>query len=347
MTSNKHEGLFVRSWYQKSFWLYLLFPLAIMYWLLSAVRRLLYRVGILRSYRAPVPVVIVGNITVGGTGKTPLVIALCKALQDAGMSPGVVSRGYGGSAPSYPHRVTINDRPEHCGDEPLLIAEQSNVPVVVDANRESAIRCLLANNTCDVIIADDGLQHYALQRDLEIAVVDGSRNFGNRWLLPVGPLRESVSRLKRVDFIVGNGPGLALPQSKKHHLMGLRPTNFTSLIDGKIVAFDKWLLPKRVHAVAGIGNPDRFFHTLKIGGFDPIEHSFPDHHHFTESDLIFSDEFPVVMTAKDAVKARALNKVTDCWYLSIEATVDNDFFPVIKQQIKTCARSHLNATGES
>jgi tetraacyldisaccharide 4'-kinase len=347
MTSNRRENLFVRSWYQKSLWLYLLFPLAIVYWLLSAVRRLLYSVGILSSYRSPVPVVIVGNITVGGTGKTPLVIALCRTLQNAGMNPGVISRGYGGKAPSYPHIVTVNGNSQYCGDEPLLIAEQSQVPVVVDANRESAIRCLLANNTCDVIIADDGLQHYALQRDVEVVVVDGSRNFGNRWLLPVGPLREPVSRLNRVDYVVSNGPGLDISSAKKQHTMSLQPTVLMSLADGKAVAFDQWSSPKRVHAVAGIGNPDRFFQTLRSGGFDPIEHCFADHHHFTESDLAFDDEFPIIMTAKDAVKVRELNCLTHCWYLSIEATVDNGFFPAVIQQIKTCARNQTRAERES
>ncbi len=343
MTSNRREDLFVRSWYQKSLWLYLLFPLAITYWLLSSVRRLLYHAGILSSYRPPVPIVIVGNIAVGGTGKTPLVIALCRALESAGMKPGVISRGYGGSAPIYPYSVTPNSNPLHSGDEPLLIAEQSQVPVVVDANRENAIRCLLANNACDVIIADDGLQHYALQRDVEIVVVDGRRNFGNRCVLPVGPLREPVSRLNHVDYVVSNGPGLDLVSATNQHLMNLQPTMLTSLADGKTVAVAEWNFPKRVHAVAGIGNPDRFYRTLKSIGFDPIEHSFADHHHFTESDLAFDSELPIIMTAKDAVKVRELDCLDHCWYLSVEAAVDNDFFPRVIQQIKTCAQ-HQSST---
>lgn len=347
MTSSKREHLFVQSWYQKSLWLYLLFPMAIIYWLLSSVRRLLYRAGILSSYRSPVPVVIVGNITVGGTGKTPLVVALCKALQGAGMKPGVISRGYGGNAPSYPHIVTAQGNSQYCGDEPLLIAQQTHVPVVVDANRESAIRCLLANNACDVIIADDGLQHYALQRDVEIVVVDGSRNFGNRWVLPVGPLREPVSRLNQVDYVVSNGPGLDLSSAAQQYVMNLQPTVLTSLADRQTVAFDQWHLPKRVHAVAGIGNPDRFYQTLKSGGFDPIEHSFADHHHFTGSDLAFGDELPIIMTAKDGVKVRELGCLDRFWVLSVEAMVDGDFFPAVIAQIKTCAQYPSNTARDS
>lgn len=335
MASSRHRDFIVQSWYQKSLWLYLLFPLALVYWVLSTTRRLLYGVGLLSSFRSPVPVIVVGNITVGGTGKTPLVIALCQHLQREGITPGVISRGYGGKAPAYPYAVTAQSNALHSGDEPLLIAEQTGVAVVVDANRERAIRYVLANHACDVIIADDGLQHYALQRDIEVVVVDGSRVFGNGCLLPMGPLRESVSRLKQVDYVIGNGRSLDLPCISMQHTMRLQPTVLKSLDDGLAVTFDQWSGAKRVHAVAGIGNPDRFYQTLKECGFDPIVHSYPDHHHYSQGDLAFGDDLPIIMTAKDAVKIRALGSLKHSWYLSVEATVDNDFFPTVIQQIKT------------
>lgn len=336
MGKQKPENLLVHGWYKKSFYLYLLFPITVIYALLSALRRAGYRLGLFRRYKAPVPVVVVGNINVGGTGKTPLVIALVKALQTAGMKPGIISRGYGSKAPVYPYHIQPDDNPEHSGDEPLLLALRTGVPVVIDGNRQRAIEALLAAHQCDVIISDDGLQHYALQRDMEIAVVDSKRLFGNRLLLPAGPLRETVGRLQSVDFIISNGGAIELDFSTPHFVMQLKPVNIVSL-DGQCqLTPEQWCAEqdsKLVHAVAGIGNPGRFYQTLRQLGLTPLPHSFPDHHPFQQQDFDFDDELPVLMTEKDAVKARRVNLQKNCWYLSVTADIDKEFFSSLLAKI--------------
>jgi tetraacyldisaccharide 4'-kinase len=261
---------------------------------LAGARRQLYRCGAMRTQRLPVPVVVVGNIFVGGTGKTPLVCWFCQRLQAMGRRPGIVLRGYRGRASSWPQRVTADSDPVLVGDEAVLLARRTNVPVAAGPRRAEAA-ALLVEAGCDVVISDDGLQHYALDRDVEVAVVDAARGLGNGRCLPAGPLREPPSRLSTVDLVIANGgPSPLTPYSFELEAEPLR-----SLLE------DASLVPPSggpVHAVAGIGNPRRFFEYLRRQGFEPIEHPFPDHHRYQPGDLAFADELPVLITEKDAVK---------------------------------------------
>jgi tetraacyldisaccharide 4'-kinase len=265
----------------------------------------------------PVPVIVVGNLTVGGTGKTPLVLWLVEFLRSHGYRPGIVSRGYGSRA-SAPQAVANASDPMLVGDEPVLLAQRAQCPVWVGTRRADTARALLtARPDCDVIISDDGLQHYALRRDVELVVVDGDRGFGNRMLLPAGPLRESLSRLKSVDAVVING-GKTRPGEFSMRLAG---DVFRNLGDGKATAQAADFLGKRVHAVAGIGNPGRFFAHLRQLGLDVVEHAFPDHHAFQPQELQFADADAILMTEKDAVKCTAFAP-DNCWALAVNAEVD-------------------------
>lgn len=271
----------------------LLAPLGAAMALVATVRRGLYRRGLLRSQRLPVPVIVVGNIFVGGTGKTPLVVWLCARLQALGRRPGIVLRGYGGQAEHWPQRVRPDSDPLLVGDEAVLLARRTGVPVAAGPARPAAAALLLEEG-CDVIVSDDGLQHYALARDLEIAVIDAARGLGNGRCLPAGPLREPIRRLDTVDLVIANGGDSPLtPYSFRLVPEPLRP-----LEPGQGVPPDKG----PVHAIAGIGNPTRFFEQLRALGFSPIEHAFPDHHRYRPEELAFDDDLPILMTEKDAVK---------------------------------------------
>jgi len=304
---------------------FLLLPLSAVYWILQRFHRLLYTAGILRTYRLEVPVIVVGNVTVGGTGKTPLVAWLCTYLETKGYHPGVVSRGYKGKNPE-PVRVNPDADPEIYGDEPVLLANKTGKPVYTSANRVEAAKKLLQENRCNVIISDDGLQHYRMLRDIEIAIIDGQRRFGNGFLLPAGPLRESKKRLLKVEWVLCRG---GQPRA------GEVPYNYFSdglynLKTGERLTPGQLLerLPgHQVHAVAGIGNPDQFFDQLVDAGFDVRRHPFADHHFFDEQDLHFPDGLPIIMTEKDAVKCRKLANRLDCeaWYLAIEAQLPESF----------------------
>ncbi|ARN75839.1 tetraacyldisaccharide 4'-kinase [Oceanicoccus sagamiensis] len=336
MVASSHEHRLVHHWYQQSLGLYLLAPFSLLYFLITAIRRQAYRWGLLSSFKPPVPTIVVGNITVGGAGKTPVVIALVKALQQQGFNPGVISRGYGSKAPSYPYAVTSTSQPEHSGDEPLLIAQQSDAPVVIDGNRKNAVEMLIEQYQCDVVVSDDGLQHYALQRDIEIAVVDVNRGFGSGWLMPVGPLRELLSRLSQVDFIIGNGDqSLGLPAPAPFYSMQLQATALQAVTNDTMMAIEQWPHSKRVHAVAGIGNPQRFFTTLRDLGFEPVEHAFPDHYSYCADDFQFAETLPIIMTEKDAVKVRAIQQPPQhCWSLPVAAAIDSAFYHSINQQLR-------------
>lgn len=317
------ETHLTRRWYGRPGWLWLLWPLEGLYRALTALRRAAYRRGWLASWRAPVPVLVVGNIAVGGTGKTPVVIALCQALREAGWRPGIVSRGYGAQPRAFPHLVEAGDDAAVAGDEPLLLARRSQCPVVIAPDRASAVRELLRGQRCDVVICDDGLQHYALARDIELVVIDGGRGLGNRHCLPVGPLREPPARLAAVDALLingGDGPtGLG-------HRFQLQPTALVQLATGRRLAVAAWPNDqRRVHAVAGIGNPGRFFTTLRQLGFDVAEHPKPDHHRFAAADFSFGDDLPVIMTEKDAVKCTGLDD-SRLWYLAVDAALPD--FPL-------------------
>ncbi|MCR8921893.1 tetraacyldisaccharide 4'-kinase [Dasania sp. GY-MA-18] len=330
-TSAKQHRL-AKAWYSKALWPQLLLPLSLLYGLLISLRAYCYRLGLIKSYRAPVPVIIVGNIAVGGTGKTPVVVALAKYLKAQGYQPGIISRGYGSQAPHYPYAVTENSNALESGDEPLLIARASQCPLVIAADRPAAARYLLAQYHCDIIIADDGLQHYALQRDIEIVVVDGQRQFGNGWLLPAGPLREPLSRLKQVDYQLYNGG--SAPASPHCYAMQLQPQALVNLHTGASLSTEQWPHKHTVHAVAGIGNPQRFFNSLKALGFNTISHSFADHHHYSASDLQFNDELAIIMTEKDAVKVASF-ATESMWYLPVSCEITTKFYQRLAKQLAT------------
>lgn len=316
-----------RAWHQGHSLLWMLWPLMALYALLTALRRGLYRAGLLPSRRFPVPVVVVGNITVGGTGKTPLTLALIERLRQEGFTPGVVSRGYGGHG-DYPLVVDENVYAEQCGDEPLTLFRRSAVPIVVDPKRSRAVACLLEKFPCDVVLCDDGLQHYALARDIEIAVIDGSRGFGNGRLLPMGPLREPVSRLQQVQHVVVNGQGFDWPAAA---VMSLQADAWKSLRQESQAVVP--LPGSHVHAVAGIGNPARFFGQLRAAGYVVTEHAFPDHHVYATRDLDFGDGLPVVMTEKDAVKCES-QAAESWWYVPVHAELPESFHEALLARLR-------------
>lgn len=291
----------------------LLWPLSQLYRHISAGRKQDYQSGKKHSYRAPVPVVVVGNITAGGNGKTPMVVWLVERLQQQGYTPGVVSRGYGAKAPQYPLVVTPETPAIHCGDEPKLIAQRTGAPVAVSPVRSDAVDALLPLGV-DIIITDDGLQHYALQRDIEISVMDGARRYGNQSLIPLGPLREPLSRLDEVDFIINNGGD---PQPGEM-AMTLSPGLAVNLTHA-----DKTLVSqlKALVAFAGIGHPPRFFATLeKLGADLVVTKGFADHQEYQASELeaLASQGTNVIMTEKDAVKCREF-AADNWWYLPVDA----------------------------
>ncbi len=317
-----------RHWYRVTWLHLLLLPASLLFRCLSATRRVLYRCGILASIKLPVPVIIVGNITVGGSGKTPLTLWLAQQLITHGWHPGIISRGFGGSGNS-PQAVFPESHPGIVGDEPVLMAQRGLCPVWVGRDRPAAARSLLqANPQCDVILSDDGLQHYRLQRDVEIAVVDGVRRFGNGFLLPAGPLREAATRLRKVDAIVVNGGTAA----SSEYLMQLHGVQFYNLRDHGRAAAAADFHARPVHAVAGIGHPERFFAHLRLLGLTPLTHPFPDHHRYSAADLDFGDDTPILMTEKDAVKCLAFAS-DKCWVLRVDAQLDSALTQLILKKI--------------
>ncbi len=306
------------SWYaSKPHWrLIFLIPLSLIYRLITVLRRLAYNIGLFKQTTLPVPVIIVGNITVGGTGKTPAVIWLANVLTQAGYTPGIISRGYGGQADHYPQEVTPDSDPAVVGDEPVIISQQTGCVMAVSPKRAEAAQYLIQQHHCDVIISDDGLQHYALGRDIEIVIIDGQRLFGNRHCLPAGPLREPLSRLKKVDFTILNGS-----HNQHYYVMSLEPGLAINIADNTrqqaVIAFEQ----QPIHAIAGIGNPDRFFNTLRQQNLTITPHYFADHHGFQASDIDFKDNKPIIMTEKDAIKCRDF-ATDNMWYIPVKARID-------------------------
>ena len=280
-------------------------PLAALFGAVAGSRRAAYRRGWLIARRAAHPVVIVGNLTVGGSGKTPLVIWLVNALKSRGIRAGIISRGYGGTARAA-LRITAASDPAIAGDEPVLLARRTGAAIAIGSDRLAAA-ALLAGEV-DLLVADDGLQHYRLVRDLEILVIDGARRFGNGRLLPAGPLREPPARAAQADFVVVNGG----PVSGDEIAMTLRPGELVALGSGERRALGE-LRGRRVHAIAAIGNPARFFATLRAAGLEPIEHPFADHATLRAADLAFNDDLPVLMTEKDAVKCAGVSRHGVYW----------------------------------
>ncbi len=340
-----------QSWYGQSIWTYSLFPITWLFQLLSFVRK---KVQSPQSLNVAVPVVVIGNIAVGGTGKTPLIIALAKQCLQRGLKPGIISRGYGSQAPHYPFAVGKNSSVLEAGDEPFLIAKATDCPVVISPDRNDALEKLLLDYSCDLVLSDDGLQHYKLARTFEVAVIDGRRGLGNGFCLPVGPLRESPRRLQSVDSIVINGP-LQKPDSipSEHFSMTLKTELWRRVIDDKEGALEILSAFDKVHAVTGIGNPQRFFSSLRESNIELIEHAFSDHHLFSLADIQFNDDLPVVMTEKDAVKCQTLlhnselteDRKNSYWYLPVAAQLPDSFYDRIISSIKVpMANNQINST---
>jgi tetraacyldisaccharide 4'-kinase len=306
-------------------WLCVLTPI---YAALTKLRRGLYAAGWLPRERLPVPVIVVGNITVGGTGKTPLVIALVEALRTRGFKPGVISRGYAGSGKEL-HRVDERSDPLIVGDEACVIFQSTHAPVAVCRDRVAAGRALLNSAGVDLLIADDGLQHYRLQRDVEICVIDGARRFGNGYLLPAGPLREPVSRLDSIALRVCNG-GEAKAGEVPMRLTG---GEAVALADPRRRRPLRDFAGQRVHAVVGIGNPSRFFAQLRAVGLEIIEHAFNDHFAFAEKDFDLGDDLPVLMTSKDAVKCTAFARA-HWWTVPVRAELPAQFFDAVAARLR-------------
>ncbi|HSD69954.1 MAG TPA: tetraacyldisaccharide 4'-kinase [Woeseiaceae bacterium] len=316
-----------RLWYGESAWRYLLWPFSLAFSVLASLRLALYRIGVLRSYRLSVPVLVAGNITVGGTGKTPITIWLAQELKIRGHKPGIVSRGYGGKVGAAPVEATPGSSPATVGDEAILIAARSRCPVFVHPDRVAAAKAAIAAGA-DVIIADDGLQHYRLSRDYEIAVIDGLRGTGNGLLLPAGPLREPLDRLQRVDRVLVQTEGQDVDVPFLRRLTDRHSSAFTLVpkqmreLNGESSCTLGDFAGQTVHAVAAIGNPTRFFRMLEAHGMRVIPHAYRDHLQLTAKHLAFGDGLPIVMTEKDAVKCSGLS-VGNCWYVPVTVKFPN------------------------
>ena len=308
--------------YHNSPWLIPLRPLGALYRYIMKRREAAYASGKKVSWRAPVPVIVVGNITLGGTGKSPLVAWLGRWLVAQGWSPGIVTRGYGGNAEHYPLHVTPATDPAQSGDEPVMLAQQTALPVVADPKRARGTQALV-DLGCDIILSDDGLQHLALERDIELVVIDGARGLGNQRCLPAGPLRESPRRLARVDGVIVNG-------EMRHSLpidatsMQLMPVAWRRLKDGERFPLTPLPFNLPVYGVAGIGNPERFFTTLRELGVEGEMLALADHQRFSEAIFSPAKQRPVVMTAKDAVKCKEIAP-SNSWVLEVEATLPLEF----------------------
>lgn len=323
-------------WQHRNLKSLLLLPLAALFAAVAGARRFAWKIGLLGSRHPGVPVIVVGNITAGGTGKTPLVLWLARFLQDRGMHPAIISRGYG-AARSDPRPVPADGTPADYGDEPCLMARRAGCPVWVGTDRAATAEAMRkAQPAVDVVISDDGLQHYRLARDFEIVVIDGMRGLGNGWPLPAGPLREPPSRLAGVDAVVINGsnPSYAFSQALPMRLQGER---FSNLARPQQVVTGAHFRGMTVHAVAGIGNPQRFFAHLRALGLQCIEHPFPDHHPYCAADLAFGDDAPVVMTEKDAVKCTAFATINH-WALIVDAEVDARLGELVTARLSQAAR---------
>jgi tetraacyldisaccharide 4'-kinase len=313
-------------WYGRKASLWLV-PLSLLYGVLMALRSVLYRLGLRHRIRVAAPVVVVGNLTVGGTGKTPLVAWLSSHLAACGMRVAIVSRGYGGRARGVT-RVTVHSRASEVGDEPLLLARRAAATVFIGRDRVAAAQEAVRDGA-DIVVCDDGLQHLALVRQCEIVVIDGQRGFGNGSLLPRGPLRESPRRLRRVNAVVVNGaitaPDFTLPRfvNGTHFVMHMRPGDARPVAGSGALRSLTSFRGAGVHAVAAIGNPQRFFDMLRAAGLTVYEHPMPDHHAFKSGDLNFGDSLPVLMTEKDAVKCAAFADER-CWYVPVTAEFAED-----------------------
>ena len=320
------QGYLIDAWYKKSWWLYLLTPLTFLFSTIVKSRKNSYLKNQKKIWRSPVPIIVVGNISMGGTGKTPLVKYIAAELSKRDFKPGLISRGYGGK---YSGTLEVNAETTYkkTGDEAQILGKLK-MPFFLDKNRSRGAKKLQEKHDVDVIISDDGLQHYAMGREIEIAVIDGARRLGNGLTFPAGPLREPKSRLKEVDFIVNNGG----PTEGDEILMTLSPAKFIHLNSGKEYSIDKWPMHNQVHAIAGLGNPNRFFDLLLRLGFEFDKNPFPDHHKYNKRDLYYLDHLPILMTEKDAAKCKHFNN-SKIWYLSIESKIESQFIDRLEEKL--------------
>ena len=334
----------LRAWYEQRGWLVIFRPLSALYSRFALRKRQRYIDNPSASWQPPVPLIVVGNVTLGGTGKTPMVIWLVEHLRSRGLRVGVISRGYGGKPPSLPWRVTpAQDDPEWVGDEPLLIARRCDVPVVIDPNRSRAGRYLLEHTPVDVIVSDDGLQHYRMGRTLELVMIDHARGLGNARCLPEGPLREPAERLEQVDLLVRTG---AEVDADGAFAMRLQATELVNMRTGERLKPDDWRAPPRVQAVAGIGNPERFCKTLESHGLVPEIHAFADHAQYNENSFAaFDHGEPLIMTEKDAVKCAGFAR-DNWWYLSVEAKLSAAFIAALHAQLDKHLPSSSTTTSD-
>jgi len=318
------------AWYTGHPALGLLRPLESLYRRVVNGKRARFLAGEGDIYTAPVPVVVVGNITVGGTGKTPMILWMIEHCRRRGLRVGVVSRGYGAKPPSLPWRVKAEQNPNEAGDEPLLIVQRSGVALMIDPDRSRAVRALLDAEPLDLILSDDGLQHYRLARDLELVLIDAARGLGNRRCLPAGPLREPVERLSSVDALLYNG---SAEDREDGFGFVLTPTTLVNLRSGERQPLSHFPAGQALHAVAGIGNPQRFFNTLEGLHWRPVHHAFPDHAPYSAQLLNFAPALPLIMTEKDAVKCRAF-AADDWWYLAVDAAPSAAFIGWFDSQLQ-------------
>lgn len=325
-------------WYQKNLITLILYPLSLLYRVIISLRQFLYQKNIFKSHRVSVPVIIVGNITVGGTGKTPLVIALVDVLKKNGFHPGIISRGYRGKSKTWPRAVNAKSNPMEVGDEPVLLAKNTDVPVVVGPNRVATAQKLLADFQCDVIVSDDGLQHYALARDIEIVVIDASRRFGNGFCLPAGPLRESINRLKTADFIVANGAAHTGEFQMDFELVDIVNVQDES----KTINFSD-CENKKITVIAGIGNTERFFSDLRNKQLKFSKHVFPDHYFFQKKDFENLTDEIILMTEKDAIRCRDFCDAR-YWAVRGRANLSDDMMRLVMKKLSLILGSPYEQT---
>ena len=319
MSKRLAERWLNQLWYHHQRLALLFWPLSFLYCLVIRLRRWLYQQGILKPEKLPVPVIVVGNLTAGGTGKTPLVLWLAAFLQKAGYQPGIICSGYGGNTTAQPRTVVPGSDPADVGDESVLLAARSGCPVIACRNRLAAAKMLLQQCNCDVVLSDDGLQHYRLQRDIEILLLDAARGLGNGYCLPAGPLREPASRLQTVDLVVSKG------QSPLANWCMLARCHRAYAISAPETAISlQALQPRTVRAIAGLANPQSFFDCLRAAGLELVENAFPDHHQYAASELEFGDDLAVLMTEKDAVKCRFLQR-ENYWAVPLDIEMNDNF----------------------
>ncbi len=317
---------FLRAqWSKRGLWAWIFLPLSLLVCLLAGLKRKAYQWGLLKATGVSAPVIVIGNLSVGGAGKTPLVAHIAQLLVNQGYRPGIISRGYKGSASQWPHNVSASSDPLEVGDEPVMLAAQTGCPVIAGPNRPDSAQRLIDQQGCDVLLSDDGFQHLKLARDIDILVFDITYGdgLGNRWCLPSGPLREPACARKAADMQVFHG-GSAKPIGTDVYSMTLLPGKIYALKDKQIANIE--LLQRHpLHAVAGIGRPARFFDSARDAGLTIIEHAFDDHHAYSPADLEFNDEHHVITTEKDAIKLAGLHSAKTIWVLPVQARMDKHF----------------------